>query len=175
MRTDWNEDCDFHVLFLPRSGSHMLVDALNSHPEIDCSHSDQGHHGSGDLKGHARCCLFGDERKVILLTRNAKDRTESFFTDIADVCGSNHTKKPLEVHRRYPGKVENRFKSMEIKNQAFFDKIIDLGQVLHLRYEDLTEGGEMDLIPEKYRDLICDFLDIERLDMNTSFRKPVVV
>ena len=176
MRDEWNQNPDFHVLFLPRSGSHMLVDALNGHPSIDCSHIDLGHAGEGELKGHARCSVKGDEKKVILLTRNAMDRAESHTTDILAVLGDNHTKESgVEIHRKHPDRAITRFRGMESKGQKFFDEVIKLDNVLHLRYEDLTENKEMIEIPHKYSKLICDFLDIKQLPLTTSFRKPRVV
>lgn len=173
---DWNPSPDFHILFLPRSGSHMLVDALNSHPEIDCTHSDQGHHGKGNLKGHAQCVVDKNIKKAIILTRNSKDRTDSFFTDIANVAGTNHVYKPgVVIHRNRPEKAQNRYKSQSIKNEDFFERAVKVEQHLVVDYYDLTENKDIREIPEKWSHAICDFLGVEKRMLTTRLHKPKVI
>lgn len=175
MMPDWNHSPDFHVLFLPRSGSHMLVDALNSHPAIDCTHSDQGHHGEGNLKGHAQCVVNSKIKMAIVLTRNSKDRMDSFFTNIAEVAGDNHTKKPIKVKRQYPEKAENRYRNQEIKNIKFREAASKLPNTLFLDYDDITGNQDIREIPKTYSHAICDFLGVERRILKTIFVKPQVV
>lgn len=175
MKPDWNMKPDFHILFLPRSGSHMLVNALNSHPELDVTHSDQGHHGKGNLKGHAQCVVNDDVKKAIILIRNSKDRTNSFFTNLAEKTGSNHSRVPVEVERRYPDKAANRYKNQEIKNKRFFESVSKIKDALLISYEDLTENKSITEFPEEYSFKICDFLGIERRILVTELVKPTVI
>ena len=176
MPYDWNDNPDFYLLFLPRSGSHMLVSALNSHPQIDCSHSDQGHSGDGDVKGHAQCCVTGDIKKAIVLTRNSKDRMDSFFTDLAEKTGDNHVYKPgVKTQRKYAEKCENRYLSQKKKGEYFLTLAEKIPDILVLKYEDLTKDKDIREIPEKYARQICDFLDVSQLPLTTKLYKPEVV
>lgn len=175
MPYDWNDNPDFYLLFLPRSGSHMLVDALNSHPDLDVSHSDQGHGGQGHIKGHAQCVVDPKIKKAIILTRNSVDRMNSFFTNIAEVAGSNHTKKPIEIERKTPEKAENRYKNQQIKGEVFAEKAGKIEKILFLSYEELTGDQDIRQIPEEYGRKICEFLGVPYLPLTTQFHKPKVV
>lgn len=176
MPNDQNVDPYFYLLFLPRSGSHMLVSALNSHPQIDCSHSDQGHSGNGDVKGHAQCCVNGGIKKAIVLTRNSKDQMDSFFTDIADVVNDNHVYQPgVKINRRYCAKAENRYLSQKKKGEYFQTLAQKIPETLFLSYEEMTENKDIREIPEKFAKQICDFLDIDQLPLTTKLYKPEVV
>ncbi|MBT8448826.1 MAG: hypothetical protein KJO69_04005 [Gammaproteobacteria bacterium] len=170
---DWNLDPDFHVIFLPRSGSHMLVNALNHHPEIDCSHSDQGHSGYGDLKGHAQCTVEG-VKKALILTRNADDRVKSFFTSLAKDTGDNHSTVPVEVERMDYHKAKGRFKSQRIKGDKFLERVKGIPERLEIPYEEITGDRDIREIPEEWSYRICDFLGVKRMVLKTDLHKPVV-
>ena len=101
---------------------------------------------------------------------------DSFFTNIAEVAGSNHVYEPgVEVERKYPEKAENRYKNQEIKNKHFFEKASKIDNTLHIRYEDITDNNDIREIPEKYSNQICDFLGVERRILITELHKPKVI
>lgn len=175
MPFDWNISPDFHLLFLPRSGSHMLVNALNSHPDLDCSHSDQGHRGKGPVKGHAQCVIDSSIKKAIVLTRNSKDRVDSMFTDMAQRIGDNHTKEELTVKRLRPEKAENRYVSKEAKYQIWLKDAAEVENTLFVAYEDITGNQSITEIPEDIGRQICAFLGVEYQTLTTEYKKPKVI
>lgn len=140
----------FFILFLPRSGSHMLVSALNSHPEINCDHLDRDIEISeGQVKGDTVKYLPRHNlRKVIYLRRNHEDRIKSL--------------KKLGIER-----------TLDHEKRQEQRHINSLKNVYHLtlNYEDLTQNENIKEIPEKYSNLICDFLNVERMILKTNYRK----
>ena len=166
---------DFYLLFLPRSGSHMLVDALNSHPELDCSHTDGGHVGKGDIKGHARTSVTRHVKKALVLTRNSKGRMDSLCTDILEQFGSNHIYSPAQIHRKHPERAQSRYEINAIRGQKFKESCGKLPETLFLSYEELTGDKEIRKIPEKWANRICDFLGVSRKELTTSLCKPTVI
>ena len=150
----------------------MLVDALNSHPDIDCTHSDQGHHGKGHLKGHAQCVVEGN--KAIVLTRNHVDRMLSFQTTLAEQIKDNHIKQPIKVKRTRLEKAENRYKNQKIKGELFKERAKKLPNTLFIPYEELTQNKDIREIPHDWALKICNFLEIPYHPLKTRFYKPEV-
>lgn len=174
MTPDWNKNPDFHILFLPRSGSHMLVSALNSHPDIDCTHSDQGHHGRGFIKGHAHTVPEHASGKVIVLVRNSVDRMKSFYTTMPDQIKDNHTYEPLTVQRKDIHKIDRQIEKAIAKTDKWLERCKELHDVLYVSYEDLTGGKDVRVIEQKWTNLICDHIGVLRLPLTTKLHKPTV-
>lgn len=165
----------FHILFLARSGSHMLVDALNHHPKLDVRHQDGGHRGFGPIKGIALTSMGGEPTvdRVIVLSRNPVDRLLSDCTDLP----GKHTLVPVEVHRtnarNWPTQQKIHQQNVRCKRLMFdADKY---EKRLFLSYEDLTGNVDIREIPEVYARLICEFLEVEYAPMPTRYYKPTVV
>ena len=160
---------DFFVLFLPRSGSHMLVDALNSHPEIDCTHVDGGAGGKGGMKGHAQCNTT-NVTKAIVLIRNGRDRALSSYTSLVP---ENHVYQPTTVRRTFCP--EAVIRKQEEKTRRWLQDVRKLDNRLEIHYEDLTGNRDIREIPQGYSHKICDFLGIERRILKTKLYKPRVI
>lgn len=126
----------------------MLVSALNSHPEISCEHRDEDVEVSnGRIRGRAMKFLQTNQnkKKVIYLTRNDGDRLRSL-----KVMGLTEA-------------------NTEGKKKAQRESLKDY---IEISYEELTGNQNIKEIPEKYSHMICDYLDVEKRILETTYIKP---
>lgn len=138
---------DFYLLFLPRSGSHMLVSALNSHPEISCEHRDEDVEISeGKIKGRAMKFLQANQnkKKVIYLTRNKADRLKSLKKM---GLSESSTEKMQETQRK------------------------SLRDYIEISYEEITGNKNITEIPDKFSHAICEYLGVEKRILKPTYTK----
>jgi hypothetical protein len=167
----------FHVLFLARSGSHMLVNALNHHPQLNVTHVDNHHHGKGNVLGHATNVPRPDGiKKAILLTRNQTDRLLSMRTSLKSNGEIGyHTKEPIKVHRTKQGISTKHSETQHKRDVRLRAGAARYADVLEISYEELTGNKDIREIPREWAIKICDFLGIEYHPMPIDFYKPEVI
>ena len=156
---------DFIVLAQPRSGTHMLAFALDSHPDINMRGEVQFNayvdkwSGSGKIKGGI-CPSYGlnfaEANKAIVLTRDHILRRDSGRINIRNQV--LHYFEPCslvaETQPVYDNvcDIENQKTLLEAAD-SFNDKII-------LSYEDITKEMDGLSLSNHHSKLICDFLGV---------------
>lgn len=128
----------------------MLVSALNSHPNISCQHQDNDVKVSdGKVKGNAVKFLVKNEPgKIIYLKRNINDRVKS----LEKMGRPSFTSKQYRHMQRHTIFLKGR-------------------KHIELSYEELTGNRNISQIPEKYANQICDYLEVKRHPLITSYDK----
>lgn len=172
---------DFYILTIPRSGSHMLASALDSHPEISCRGEFEKETmypwlGSADKRVNGQIIspyrLFGgvgSQTKMICLTRDYHDIAESS----CKACNPLHHFEPAVVKRQsvqISPEVYTRYQNA----QADLLKAVKRFPHIVVDYNEITNGEDTRLIPERTGRLLCDFLCVTYSVMSPRVYKPKV-
>lgn len=167
---------DFHIVFLPRSGSHMLVSALNSHPMLDVSHIDHGHHGKGPIKGHcSTLAQYEKAPKCIFLMRDSYNVCLSRKTTLPtkqDIGA--HTLEPVVIEPPRQVITEEMVARQDQRRDELLEKAMRYDKLLIVEYESLTGNKDIRQIPKHWAKVLCDFLEVETCELSTPFYKPEI-
>lgn len=170
---------DFYILALPRSGSHMLASALDSHPDICCAGEIWRSKPLYDWLGSAagRICgaiaTFGpggfelpSTAKIICLTRNTPDRVKSYKNR-----DGLHWMEPTVLPAK---EVVLDEATLAAREQYAKDLLLfaEKSQRIVLDYDEITGGKDIREIPEAIGRQLCDFLGVEYHAMTPRFYKP---
>ncbi len=164
---------DFRIVCFPRSGSHMLATALDSHPFITC-HGENNEAWLGlewfedNIVG--RIDMFSDRvtdnldraNKWIILTRGEEERKKS----LSIFSRSSHIHLLRESSVRIKGG-NNRLPiwtdEEESNRQAALLAMEDVTDSLVISYEELTEQGtDTAQFTKETSNTLCDFLGVKR-------------
>lgn len=168
---------DFYILFLVRSGSHMLASALDSHPEIQCKAEAWRPEPKYPWLGAVEKRVSGTTmlphkipdnppNKAIVLTRRWQDRVQSVA-------------KPL--HHMEPASIEVRGMSVQELMEQEEDALMrDAGLMeaasrfdcLFVDYDEMTNNEDCRELPEPIGRRICDFLGVGYAPLRPAFYKP---
>lgn len=176
-------ETDFIILTLPRSGSHMLASALNSHPDICCLGElfrkpplyDWLGTGNGITGGIVWPDNFNQvkTKKVIGLIRNPRDMAYSAVRKIGnDECYVDHALLPCSALSRDPG--QKRIDSMLRRSQALAKLLDKLPDALILTYEMITNNMDIRIVPVEISTRICSFLGVPPYLLQPRTYKPTV-
>lgn len=168
----------FCILTRPRSGSHMLASALDSHPDIQCKgepyHPDRYPwlgEKPADIQGEIIHCKYvikgyinlDDYDKIIVLLRDLSKR--KMYKDEGKV---RHFTEPTTVERIDGHPIQPR--------HTVQDLMACVGDRDHtvINYEDLLNYRDRDIrvLPSGYGRHLCGFLGVEYQPLKTSFYKP---
>lgn len=156
----------------------MLVNALNTHPDLNVTHVDGGEGGGGSIRGHALTNLHGHKpnvSKAIVLTRNPRDRLLSYRTDLShNGMTAYHSLEPVTVHRTgaiTQGKVDRQGE----RDRRLLQDSMKYERVLRISYEELTGNHDIRCLPEAYGRKICSFIGVEYRELITKYHKPEVI
>lgn len=141
----------FVVLGLPRSGTHMLASAINSHPDVVCRMEDE-QPVFADIAGRVWTKLeeVPPADKYIVIHRPFKDRMRSFR-----YTGYSHRLTPG------PRPEEPMFSHIGIEDEGNQLRLIaiTLG-ALQLEYNELTGNSDCRALSVAWSNVICDFLGV---------------
>jgi hypothetical protein len=188
---------DFIILFGVRSGSHMLGDALNSHPQIACKGEREAdvvvdkeptdktvngrllQYATYDNKINKGKKGFPSTRRIILLVRDPKQRALSHMMNHED----NTKNRNNHLAHFYGGEKPQHFKldpKQHLRLTRKFRKA-DKSWIntlkkskypyLIVNYEDLTGGKEIDEIPREKAQKILNFLGLPYRPLKTKLKK----
>ena len=176
----------FAILSLPRSGSHMLASALDSHPAIRCT----GEYGMtekfpiGLMPGAVEGCIVQSyhidrgiappwlhDAKIILLNRAFIDIARSQYLN--DEHGRTATQflSPSDspgVQHKVPDK---RLGYLRDQRTILLNYVQDR-EHLAVSYKSLCGGGDARVIRREVAHLICDFLDVTYHPLRPATHKP---
>lgn len=172
----------FYILTKPRSGSHMLASALDSHPDIQC-HGEAVYmprmesakwlgKNPGRVEGWiAQYDMFGP-KSVPRLNINTPDKIIILTRD--------HTRRiPHKVtHAHYVIPSIEQYEPDCSYAPVDYSPLFELAKhkpTLVLSYDDMTGNKDIRKLPQEYSDMVCDFLEVERAELTTRFYKPRVV
>lgn len=164
----------FCILTYPRTGSHMLASALDSHPDIQCK-GEVGMEKYPELMGAHEARVQGcivqnfqlkqvDVRafdKIIVLLRDTSVRTE--YRGV-------HFLEPTTVNR-------------SIRDASMEKPVVDhypilaaamLRENLILSYEKITGNCDIREIPDPFMRQICSFLGVDPHPLRPIFYKPAI-
>ena len=141
---------DFLIIGLPRSGTHMLGTALNSHPDIQCRNEDeQPLYGPCTGRVFTRLDNLPAAEKYIVITRPWIERVASWHS-----TGTSHLCKPglpnvLAGRNDSLPKDDHKLIAFAMKHHAY-----------RISYDEVTCGSDMRQIPDRIAVEICDYLDV---------------
>jgi len=165
----------FLVISQHKTGSRMLCDMLASHPDLKCPHEylDRPSHnadwrqaladlGPGGV-GHVQAKSVTDDMLTadvqrIVLTRDPIDSALSFL---------RITFEPSEGQWEIP---PDAFHAEVSRRTTAADRLLASADYV-IRYEDLTQGGEMRECPASIAANLCRFLGVELAPLRTRIRK----
>ena len=153
---------NFLIVGLPRSGTHMLATALDSHPDIQCRCED-GQPLYGDVTGRVftRLTNLPPAEKYIVITRPWEERMQSWSTN-----GTEHLHE-----KRFANYLRGRTDSLPRCDH----KLIQFAMVNHayrVSYSDLTDGADTRQLPSGICGELCDFLGVDYHPMTPRTYKP---
>lgn len=182
---------DFIILSLPRSGSHMLASALDSHPEIQCS----GEYGMkekfplGRNPKRVKGCIIQGYHilreiapkwiyavKVIYLYRPVDEIAKSLhYLSPSGQSYDQHLHPAARTEKLYwevDKETRNRLNS---EQQALIDCLAkcDYPDVLTTSYQSLCKGKDARTLRWEQTHRILDFLKVERMPLKPLTHKPV--
>lgn len=152
---------DFLIIGLPRSGTHMVASALNSHPEIQCRNEDPM-----PLYGHCTGRVFTriDDLPIadkhIVITRPYEDRLRSWQT--SGTAHSQHPWTPQAGHARHDRLADDHHRLMSFSRHV---------NAMVVAYDHLTGGTDTRCFPEELSRRICDYLDVDLLPLRPKTHK----
>ena len=165
---------EFCILTRPRSGSHMLASALDSHPQIQC----KGEYGMEkysrlmgrevhDISGHIVQDFMLPEidlkqfDKIILLLRDLSLRKE---------YRGLHWLEPAQVKRS----IRDHGDTPKTDHTALYVATTGMDRLI-INYDDMTGGHDIRELPYKEGSAICAFLGTDYFPMKPIFYKPTVI
>ena len=172
---------DFVIFTLPKSGSHMLASALDSHPDINCGGEvfrkrplydwlGSGAGIKGGIVNLFKSGIITDKHKVIVLTRDAlgvaKSGTSALSTGELHAMDANTTKKQMRISSVSKG-TQDRCNRLLVEARKHKD-------VFQVSYEEMTCNKNIDVIPTEISYKICDFLGVKRAELRPVFKKPAL-
>src|SRR5574343_1331919 len=172
--------CDFIILTLPRSGSHMLASALDSHPQISCEgeiwRADKRYPFLGAVRKqvHGGILMYGVKhyvdllgKKIICLLRDHDERLRSLQN-----TGILHFLETTVVDKKSDMEIEHVVKEQAANRNSELLRFATDNGALVLHYEDITEGKDVREISASIVAEICEFLGVNMAPMKTLFFKP---
>ena len=177
---------DFAILSLPRSGSHMLASALDSHPNIRCTGEYEmiEKFPIGRSPGRIEGCIIQsyhidqniapkwlDTAKIILLNRSFEDIAKSqYFNDEFGRTSTQFTvpTKRTGIVHHVP---DERLRYLT-DQRAILLNYIDGREYLQVSYQSLCRGADARTIRWEVSHLLCDFLDVTYQPLRPATHKP---
>lgn len=178
---------DFIIVSLPRSGSHMLASALDSHPDIQC----EGEYGMiekfplGRTEARLRGCIVQGYHilgqialptgwataKIIKLTRSIDQIADSLHATNDD--GQSYSQHLEPVRQQMPGgkPTQKTWSRINDEHEAILNWLL-LRQYLTVTYDALSGGKDCRAIRWEQAHRICDYLGVERHPLIPKTHKP---
>ena len=176
-------DLDFAILTIPRSGSHMLASALNSHPDIKCGaeYNAPAKIELPDSGGKIEGCIvhwYNLERnpklldgvKIIVLIRNPVEIAKSWQKGYAMGKSAGHYLEPTTFNGAIPEPEKSVIETIKDRQLKLLEYAKDR-EVLRLDYEKLT--GNKDIREIENSKEICKFLNVKNKKLNPLTYKPM--
>lgn len=153
----------FVILALPRTGTKMLVSALNSHPELDVVHEFKGGLWSFlkhpyVLSNHRRWWMRWPI-KVMHVYR------EDSVAGAISLLKMSYTFPDLS----FDLPVDEVSRLVAFRREE--EKEMSKASYYRVSYEDLTNGEEITELPRWFVDEFCEFVGIESAEMKTAEKK----
>jgi len=172
-----HEGYDWIIASLPRSGTHMLGFALDSHPDLQCvgepgspRYQDRWSH-SGRLRGAIIMQPFLEQHldtpRIIALVRPLPDLLDAASRHDAPL----HVFEPGQVAKAKPVR-DATIRRLTRQWVALIDALSALprDQVLWLDYQQLTGGHDIRVLPDSKR--VQQFLGVEPRVLTVPTYKP---
>lgn len=185
----FTSEYDFAILSLPRSGSHMLASALDSHPEIQC----QGEYGMtekfplGRRPGRIKGCIVQGyhisrhiappwirNSRIIVLTRSLLAIAKSLHYNTMNGSTYDQHLEPVQRGPQRSTPSPDTIRRLEAEQEAIahFLEFANPNALLHVEYRLLCGDKDARAIRWEQAHRICDFLGVERLPMRPLTHKP---
>ena len=153
----------FVILALPRTGTHMLCNALKSHPDIDnVTHEFKG--SESEFMEHPQ-----------ILSNYVKDWMSKYPTVHMyreDACAG--ARSMLMMGYLFPDGVadlpENELLTLANQRKQWDEEMRQVADY-SFSYESLLEGGIATILPAAFSDRFCDHVGIERHTLTTTITK----
>jgi len=176
---------DFIILSLPRSGSHMLASALDSHPEISCEgeyemidkipigHTRKQIHGCIVQAYHIRreIAPISIPTKIIRIKRPLVQIVASRFLNSIDGTNSDQHTEPVKkegISHTLKFKVWNDL----LHDSLALDEFTASNPALTVSYNDMCKGKDARKIEHETALRICDYLEVTRAPLIPATYKP---
>lgn len=177
---------DFFILSLPRSGSHMLASALDSHPDICCT----GEYGMtekfpiGRSGGKIKGCIVQayhiqqgiappdfDTGRLIWLTRPVYEIAISRHYDNANGASAAQYLEPTEKTGVQRLVLPDTVKNLQIQI-GVVTQVARAREHLAVNYKGLCAGKDTRAIRWEVAHQLCDFLEVDRQPLLPATHKP---
>jgi hypothetical protein len=168
---------DFYILTFPRTGSHMLASALDSHPDINCVGEvwrdkplydwlGSGGKVNGGIIQPSQARSLPESTKMICLTRNPQDIAISYLSKKKTLHAMGPSLLPATELPSCDlvGEQESRQLFLRESAKRYPHIVVD--------YNEITNGQDIREIPESIGRHICKFLNVEYHIMTPKFYKP---
>ena len=179
---------DFAILSLPRSGSHMLASALDSHPAIKCvgeynTYPEKFPIGlrSGAIEG---CIVQGyhisgniapgwlPKAKLILLNRPIPEILYSLYKGHA--AGGNYSQylKPTDRSEDIHYPIRERHWAYLEEMRDIVKQYVEGREHMTVSYQSMCKGSDARAIRWEVAHQLCDFLGVARQPLRPVTHKP---
>lgn len=164
---------------LPRSGTRMVCHALHQHPQVWCSHEFLNKAASTKrwINDTSKELLSTDKYKAIAHGQVYDISLGMLFSDVPKIFLKRSSYLPgtseINLRRLSYGRRDINWSwiANDVAERGRKSELLEHFADLVIDYDDITDGKEIEEIPEHIGRLLCDFLEVDYHPLVTPQRK----